>query len=279
MRQVFRVALLAGGAFAVYGCETLPEGALGDIGRDVFGEVAGSASVKMIRDTADSMCSSGDAMCRNVTMTAMSGFTEAFIKQLSQSDVRQINEARDRSIASGEEQTWENPETGASGTVATQPAEQRPPEPTPVKVKRGRLKSLPVMEAVGEPYVVDAAGGVNVRGGPSTDYEVVDRLEDAERIRAIGKVRGEDWYLVGRGSVGIGYVFGDLIAPFTPPEDEPLDEALDVEDEAAGEDVAQANVDMASDCFTTTQTVKLASGATEEATVTSCRTPNGWATV
>ena len=75
MRQVLRVALLASGAFTMSGCETLPEGALGDIGRDVFGEVAGSASVKMIRDTADSMCSSGDAMCRNITMTAMSGFT------------------------------------------------------------------------------------------------------------------------------------------------------------------------------------------------------------
>ena len=64
MRHVFRIALLAGGAFAVSGCETLPEGTFGEIGRDVFGEVAGSASVKMIRDTADSMCSSGDAMCR-----------------------------------------------------------------------------------------------------------------------------------------------------------------------------------------------------------------------
>ncbi len=36
---------------------------------------------------------------------------------------------------------------------------------------------------------------------------------------------------------------------------------------------------MASECYTTTQTVTLADGSSEKAKVTSCRTPNGWTTV
>lgn len=282
MRRELKMALALSG-LCLGGCESLPEGALGDIGKDVFGNVmgtaAGSASARMIQNTADSMCSSSNVMCRNLTVVAMSGFTEAFIKQLSQSDVRRINEARDKSIATGEEQSWENPETGAFGIVASQPAEPRPPEPMPVKVKKDRVASLPMMDAVGEPFSVSAGGGANVRGGPGTDYEVVDRLENGERVRGIGKVRDEDWYLVGRGNVGIGYVFGELLQPWQPPEGQPLEETMPAEPEAPADDVAEVEVEMAAECFSTTQKVTLASGTTEEATVTSCRTPDGWVTV
>lgn len=286
MRRGIVLALLMGAGGALVGCETLPEGALGgmgDIGREVFGdaadEVATSASAQMIRDAADSMCSSDNTMCRNLTVTTLSGFTEAFIERLKESDVRRINEARERSIATGETQTWENGETGASGSVSSEPAEPRPPEPTVVDVKKDRVESLPMMDAVGQRYVVTAEGGVNVRGGPGTSYEIVDRLASSERIRAIGKVRDDNWYLVGRGNVGLGYVSGNLIQPWTPPVDQPLDEAFEPQEEPEEQDVAQVEVEMASECFTTTQTVTLASGETQEATVTSCRTPNGWATV
>lgn len=270
------VSLLLGG------CETLPQEGLGDFGKvfgDVFDTAAGTASGRMIRNTADSMCSPGNVLCRNVTVVAMSGFTEAFIRQLTQSDVREINEARERSIATGEDQVWQNPQTGAFGQVTSEPAEPRPPAPTPIKVKRDRLESLPMMDAVGETMVVGAEGGANVRGGPSTDYEVVDRLDASERIRAIGKVRETDWFLVGRDSVGIGYVFGDLLEPWSPPAEEPEDEAPPAVESAPEEDVAQVDVEMASECFTTKQTVTLANGESEAATVTSCRTPDGWVTV
>jgi uncharacterized protein YgiM (DUF1202 family) len=274
------VAALAMGVLA--GCESLPEGALGDIGRSVFGDVANTAattaSMEAIRSTADRMCSDDNTMCRNLTMTAMSGFTASFLERLAESDVREINEARNISIETGEPQVWENPQTGASGRVESTPAPPRAPEPTPVKVKKDRLQSLPMMDAVGAPYVVVSRSGINVRGGPDTDYSVVDRLQGNERIQAIGKVRDADWFLVGRGSVGIGYVFADLIEPWSPPSEQPLDASLpsDVEDDA---DVDEVAVAMGAECFTTTQQVRLADGTTEEATVTSCRTPNGWAQV
>lgn len=249
---------------------------------DAVNTAAATASVEMVRNTADSVCSPGNDMCRRMTMTTMAGFTDTFIEQLSQSDVRRINEAREESIRSGEVEEWSNPETGTSGRVRSEPAEPRPPQPTPVKVKRDRLESLPMMDAVGAPYVVNASGGVNVRGGPGTGYAVVDRLEDAERITAIGKVREQAWYLVGRGEVGIGYVFAELVEPWSAPPDEPAEEPAEAQasEEPADEtDVDQVQVEMASECFTTTQSVTLADGTSEEARITSCRTPDGWAQV
>jgi uncharacterized protein YgiM (DUF1202 family) len=140
-----------------------------------------------------------------------------------------------------------------------------------------------MMDAVGEPFTVSSSGGANVRGGPGTSYEVVDRLAGSEQVTAIGRVRDDDWYLVGRGSVGIGYVFAELLEPWVAPADESLDEALAQGTGAAAApdevDVAEVDVEMAAECFTTTQTVTLANGDTEEATLTSCRTPDGWAQV
>lgn len=144
---------------------------------------------------------------------ATMGFTESFIERLTQSDVQKMEEARRISIGSGEPEEWENPEAGASGTVTSVAAQRRPPPPTPVKVKKDQLESLPIMDAVDEPYVVTSAGGANVRGGPGINYAVVDRLGGGERITAIGKIRDDDWYVVGRGNVGIGYVFSELLEP------------------------------------------------------------------
>lgn len=283
MRGELKVTLLVTAGLTFCGCENLPQDVFGDIGGKVFGDVVGSAasqaSVKMIRDTADSMCSSTNEMCRNLTMVAMTGFTESFLEQMTQSDVREINDARERSITTGEDQSWKNPETGASGSVSSVPADPRPPAPIPVTVKKDRLESLPRMEAVGEPFVVLSNAGANVRGGPGTAYAVVDRLGGAERVQAIGKVQDDDWYLVGRDNVGIGYVFGELLQKWVPPQGEVLDDALQADAAPAQQDVAQVDIEMSSECFTTTQKVTLADGATEEAEVTSCRTPDGWVTV
>jgi hypothetical protein len=72
--------------------------------------------------------------------------------------------------------------------------------------------------------------------------------------------------------VGKGYVSGDLIAP-APVQ---LDDSPPPEQEAASREVEVA---VAAECYTTTQSVTLADGTSENATVTSCRTPTGWVQV
>jgi uncharacterized protein YgiM (DUF1202 family) len=275
-RMVSCVVLLA-----LSGCESTGTGGVFDA---VMGQVVGDATRTGVGSmtasaaavSAQELCgSTGWGMCQQMTTTMVTGFSAEFVKRMTTSDVKAAAVARDESIRTGQPQQWRNPETGASGTVETAPAPAQPPTPTPVKVQKARVApdALPPMDAVGEEYVVSGARGANVRGGPGTQYAVVDSLAAQERIRAIARVRGQDWYLVGRGTVGIGYVAGSLIAPAPPVLSAPPPV------EPAPEQVEEVQVQIAAECYTTRQKVTLADGTSEQATVTSCRTPTGWAQV
>ena len=245
----------------------------GDVMQRTVGAVAASAPIS---NATQQLCGTDSwGLCHNVTATMLAGFSDEFVKRMSQDDVRKAAQARDQSLRDGQPQTWKNPESGASGSVQTEKAQTLPPKPTTVSVAQGQVdtEKLPIMDAVGEPYQVTSAKGANVRGGPGTAYSVVESLLPKEPITAIARIRGEDWYMIGRGNVAIGYVFGNLIgprdfsAPVTAPSVVPAPQAKEIQ------------VTMASDCYTTTQRVTLKDGTSEEAKVTSCRTPNGWAQV
>jgi uncharacterized protein YgiM (DUF1202 family) len=237
------------------------------------GAVAVSAPVA---NMTQELCGSDTwGLCHNATATVLAGFSEEFIKRMSQDDVRQAAQARNESLRDGQPHSWHNAQSGAGGTVETKPAQTIPPKPTPVAVEQGRVEvtALPVMDAVGESYEVTSAKGANVRGGPGVTYSIVESLRPKDAVTAIAKVREQNWYMVGRGNVGIGYVFGDLIGPRSfaapvPPVSAP-----------STAPVQQVDINMASECYTTTQRVTLKDGTSEEAKVTSCRTPTGWAQV
>ncbi len=255
---------------------------MGEVGSGVTNTVmqrtigAAATSVPVANATRELCGSDQWGLCHNATATMLAGFSDQFIKRMSQEDVRQATDARDQSLRDGQPQVWRNSQSGASGTVETKPAASIPPKPTPVTVQQDRVDvaKLPLMDAVGEPYQVVSSKGANVRGGPGTTYSIVESLRPKEALTAIAKVRGADWFMVGRGNVGIGYVLGSLIGPrnFAAPVSVPASASAPVP-------VQQVEVTMASDCYTTTQRVTLKDGTSEEAKVTSCRTPNGWAQV
>jgi uncharacterized protein YgiM (DUF1202 family) len=270
------VALLAA-------CESTGSG--GGIFESVMGQVAneaartgvGTVTTSAAATTAQQLCTNNTTwgMCQSMTTTMVAGFSTEFVKRMTQSDVKAAAVARDEAIRTGQPQQWSNPETGAKGFVETKPAEPQPPKPTPVKVKKASVApdAWPVMDAVGEDYVVTGARGANVRSGPGTQYAVVANLSAQEQIRAISRVRGQDWFMVGRGQVGIGYVAGSLIGPLPPqtPAVAPV--------EVPAAEVEEVQAQVAAECYTTKQKVTLGDGSSEEATVTSCRTPTGWAQV
>ncbi|MGH8494755.1 MAG: hypothetical protein ACREVN_01305, partial [Gammaproteobacteria bacterium] len=132
---------------------------------------------------------------------AAKGFSAGFVERMTPGDLEEAAAARNRSIETGEPQTWSNPETGTAGTVRTVPAESRPAAPTQVTVGELIEVNAPMI-AVGEPYIVTAPSGVNVRAGPGTQYPVVMQLADAQHFDAIARLRDDDWYLIGKGSVG-----------------------------------------------------------------------------
>lgn len=256
----------------------------------VFGQAANSATQQTmshgmstimtspaVASTTKGVCGS-DAwgICHNMTAQVLTGFSDEFLRRMTQEDVRQAANAREEAIATGDTQTWNNPQSGASGTVTSQPAAPRPPAPATVSAQPGVVAPTE-LEAVGEPFVVKNGKAINVRGGPGTTFDVVGSLAPNERIKAIAKVKGSDWYLVGRGDVAIGYVSSSLLQRadlFAPPPAAPTPQAA-----PTTSNVEQVNVVMSAECYTTTQTVRLGDGTSQEAKVTSCRTPNGWAQV
>jgi uncharacterized protein YgiM (DUF1202 family) len=135
------------------------------------------------------------------------------------------------------------------------------------------VQTFPMMDAVGDLYLVTAAGGARVRNGPGLGFGTVEVLPNGTEVTAIAKVRDDNWFLVGLGNVGKGYVSGSLIgkAPTVVPKQRVA--------EQPPAQVEEVQVSMSAECYRTKQWVQLADGTSEEAMITSCRTPNGWSQV
>lgn len=76
---------------------------------------------------------------------------------------------------------------------------------------RAPLRELPAMERIDAPYI--AAGNVNVRGGPGTQYMIVDRLRRDDEVYVQGKVADRDWLMVTLDSGDAGFVYRPLLSP------------------------------------------------------------------
>ena len=67
------------------------------------------------------------------------------------------------------------------------------------------------LEPLDAPYRLTSAA--NVRAAPDVAADRVAGLAAGEEVTALGKVVGEDWYLVKRDGQRLGFVFGPLLAP------------------------------------------------------------------
>ncbi len=73
------------------------------------------------------------------------------------------------------------------------------------------LSYAPPLEMIDAFYTADTKS--NVRGGPSTDYVVVDQLNEGEQVAVVGKVIGQDWYMISENGIGTGFVYAPLLSP------------------------------------------------------------------
>lgn len=274
-----------GGVGSILGgiIEGTKQGVTQGVGNSALEVTAGAMA-----DATNVLCgSTSSTACRNLTSTLLVGFSAEFIRQMSQRDLKMIAAARDRSVRTGQIETWQNPQTGASGSVDSTLAAPKPPQPTPIKVQKNTVEALPVLDAVGDEYIVTANGGANMRSGPATTYNIVNKAASGQTLTAIAKVQNQNWFLMGRDSIAAGYVFGDLVMPVAPDLSSADSTATGTSATVAASSLAapppaeveEVVASMAAECYTTTQNVTLGDGSSEEATITSCRTPNGWAQV
>jgi SH3-like domain-containing protein len=139
------------------------------------------------------------------------------------------------------------------------------------KVPKARLENIPPLETIGASYRI--LKDANVRGGPGTDFVVVDIIRQDAVVMVIGKVKNKSWYLIGDGDNTNGYVYETLLkaVPITERENLPVDkissESMVVQEE---------DVDTERLCKTVRQKITIADGSTREEDVTACQGPNGW---
>jgi surface antigen len=245
--------------------------AVGAIGGALLGSQFGKGSGKLV----------------GVAVGTMAGY---FIggeigKQLSPRDQQGIAETSQQALETNSTQTWRNPDTGTATTV--QVADTRYEA---VPLESGGLKQqlwqVPPLDLVNATYA--STGNVNVRGGPGTDYVVLDQLRAGERVAVVGRVQASDWVMVARNGIGRGFILGRLLDPVN---DGRQGQALAIADGPAAAPVPQAAAAApatavpaaAGDvrrCSIITQEVVLQGGQREQRQVKACRQADGtWVTV
>jgi surface antigen len=200
--------------------------------------------------------------------------------RMQTSDQQRAEAAAQRALQYGENTSWTNPETGASGrinVVSSRPYDARPYDggrnqgyQQPVNLRGVRFAAgvQPQRNYTGAAGEYEANSRVNLRGAPSTNAAIVGRLQAGESFDALARVRGSngmDWLLVGNDRTAIGYVAESVVSPARQTY---ADNQYDRDQRSGG----RASNQM---CRTFDQTITTGSGDTETNRYTACQTPNG----
>lgn len=127
--------------------------------------------------------------------------------KLQKNDRDKAERAVEQAVLTGQDQSWSNPETGASGSVDV--------DGDLARAGLAGLKMGPDVEpasnytSVGAAYV--ASNTVNVRAAPSTGAAILNRLGAGQRVWIPAQVAGQPWLLVSDGGVAQGYVSAPLM--------------------------------------------------------------------
>lgn len=261
VRGIGTVALVA---LILTGCKTSTGEALGTGGGAVLGGLLGSqigsGSGRLVATAAGAVI--GSQLGR-----VIGGELE---KALTEDDQVNATNAAVGAASEGGTKKWDNPDTGVKGQAEVVSTEQRE-ERVEVRVLKDRVETPPPLELIGEPRVVKGSA-VNVRGGPGTNYKIVDRLQADDQVHAVGRVKDRDWVLAARSNTAIGYIHETLIRRPEPGK------AVPAEQETVPQNETEvATISTQQECRDVKQDVTLADGTTKTHTTTLCRTPSGWA--
>jgi surface antigen len=261
MNRKIIAAMIVAASLPIAGCETMD-----GVSKEKFGAATGAIAGALIGKKVG-----GENEQLGTALGAVAGayIGQTIGRMLDEQDRQRLAQSTYNTLQTGQPQSWHNPETGVRATTTVKQSTTQQQQ-VQVKVLKDKVKTVPPMEFVGEEY--SANKNVNVRGGPGTDYVVVDKLTAGEHINVVGKVAGKPWYMISRGGVGSGFVYTSLLATV------PVENWTVAQSEApvATTNVQTAAVNATRDCRVVSQEVTLGNGQTATEDVTACRGPNGW---
>lgn len=127
--------------------------------------------------------------------------------KLQKNDREKAERAVEQAVLTGKDQSWSNPETGASGSVDVD-ADLTRAGLADLKMARG-VEPASGYSGINAAFV--ANGTVNVRAAPGTNAAVLTRLAPGQRVWVPAQVAGQPWYLISDGGVAQGYVSAPLM--------------------------------------------------------------------
>jgi surface antigen len=131
--------------------------------------------------------------------------------RMQSTDQARAQRAMQDALDKGQSQSWNNPQTGASGQVNIVSTSYGPPVAGASMRFAPGVQTLASYDSMKGLYA--ASSQVNLRAGPSTHAAVLGKLSAGEPFDALGKVPGQPWVLAGRYGQAIGYVAESLVRP------------------------------------------------------------------
>ena len=251
-----RLTIVAGLAVGVAACQTTNREA-----GIAVGAVAGAVAGSFVGDGAG-----------RIVATALGGAIGAWIGGelgglLDEQEQRRLANATASSALSGEPSHWTNPDNGTTITTKVKSTEKQRNTVT-VPLKKEKVKEMPPFEMIGLQYEVTRNS--NVRGGPSTDYVIVDRLTAGSTVDVLGKVEGRNWYILAEDGAASGFIHENLVRLVENSEPVLLANA-----DSAAPDVILATTSQTTVCREVEQSVVLKDGTEETETVRACQGEDG----
>jgi uncharacterized protein YgiM (DUF1202 family) len=151
----------------------------------------------------------------------------------------------EEALAKGESQSWESPETGASGNVEVSSA-MSGATLSNLKFANG-VEPWSGYRKIGGAFV--STSSANIRSKPGLDGQIVGKLTSGARVWVPAATEGAPWYLISDNGVAQGYVSNALLK--------------------------RATTETASNCKMVKQTVALANEGSESETFQACKDTAG----
>lgn len=127
--------------------------------------------------------------------------------KLQRNDRQKAERALEDAVATNKSQSWENPETGASGRVEVGQTASGAAL-SDLKFANG-VEPASGYDKVGSAFV--STGSANIRSAPGTNANVVGKLTAGQNVWVPASVSGSPWMLISRDGVGQGYVSSALL--------------------------------------------------------------------
>lgn len=165
--------------------------------------------------------------------------------KLQKNDQAKAERAMEEALAKGENQSWENPETGASGNVEISSAVSGAPLSN-LKFANG-VEPWSGYRKIGGAFV--STSSANIRSKPGLDGQIVGKLTSGAWVWVPAATEGAPWYLISDNGVAQGYVSNALLK--------------------------RATTETAANCKMVKQTVALANEGSESETFQACKDTAG----